>query len=90
MRLLLAALLLVNTVFETSAHSWYHSFCCHQNDCAPVSRVTLDEQGELIYTTPFGSAKRDLSTTILPSQDANYHACIRDGKLLCIYIPPNT
>ena len=81
------------------AHSFYENRCCASNDCHPAIKTEYDPQlpgGEWI-TTPLGRVWAPYSATptfgqdrILPSPDGQTHACILNGKLICVYRAPGT
>ncbi len=100
---LLALALLAFTV-PAFAHSWYDPSCCSTQDCAPIPAHAVTkgpdgwhvriEQGEhplvmfpIEEVVPFDEA--------LPSQDGDFHACVRaavqpgstDSRIICLYVP---
>ena len=88
------ALMLVASAAQ--AHSFYDKRCCDNQDCSPALKVEHDGTGEWI-TTKHGRAWAPYSATpafgqdrILPSPDGQTHACILNGKLICVYRAPGT
>ena len=83
----------------TESHSFYSDRCCNSLDCSPALKTEYDPQlpgGEWI-TTPLGRVWAPYSATptfgqdrILPSPDGQTHACILNGKLICVYRAPGT
>jgi hypothetical protein len=74
-------------------HSWYDPDCCSSQDCEPVKHVAFvdSERGVLpvmIVTTSLGTQPITPDTKIRVSKDSRMHACIWQGKLLCLYMPP--
>jgi hypothetical protein len=94
-------LLLLALPTSVNAHEWYDIECCAGNDCAPVIRsqvmpgpsyagITGGNQSlpVLWVQTIHGRAPVTSETKRKESKDARNHACIRDGKLVCIYEAP--
>jgi hypothetical protein len=78
---------------EAQSHSWYDPDCCSNQDCEPVSDVAFvaSDAGTLpvmVVTTSFGTKPLIPSTKIRQSKDSRMHACIYQGALLCLYLPP--
>jgi hypothetical protein len=86
-------------VTVASAHDFYDPECCHDQDCAPVTRIEKTENGDLM-TTKHGTILVNPSTKNFMkkiSPDENYHVCQRivpdeNGgpafhHLLCVYYP---
>ena len=79
------------------AHSFYDADCCNGIDCAPVEKAessVLIIAGALLpsvltVTTMHGTADVPPNMTPRPSPDGRMHACIRQGKVICIYLPPS-
>ena len=82
------------------AHSWYPVDCCSGMDCAPVDRSELLQPSSL-HTIPGFDAlpvlwvetkhgKAIVPSSMIPreSKDEKVHACIRDKKVICIFMPP--
>lgn len=83
------AVFLIFIAYTTSAraHDWYPIECCHQYDCAPVDKaVTAD--GVIAVTTKHGTATVPAEMTRRESRDHRMHACIRDQKVICVFLPP--
>ena len=75
------------------SHSWYDPDCCSDRDCEPVSTVTFVASDPsavpvMVVTTSFGTKPLTDRTKIRQSKDSRMHACIYQGELLCIYMPP--
>ena len=97
MRLTLAAVLTLSFSLAASAHDFYSHICCHERDCAPATKVEHDPAGGEWITTIHGRVWAPLSPTptfgadrILNSPDGRTHACILNGKLICVYRAPGT
>jgi hypothetical protein len=100
----LAGLLTLLALTTTSAwgHGWYDAACCHDNDCAPVLKTevvqpfvyagmaSLGPQVPTLWvTTRHGKAAVPQNMIPKESKDSNAHACIREGKVICYYLPPS-
>lgn len=90
---LLAAGLLIITTTYVAAHGWYDADCCSDRDCEPVSNIVFISTGPLtvptmVVTTSFGTKPVTEKTKIRESKDSRMHACIYQGELLCLYMPP--
>lgn len=81
---------------------WYHMYCCHLGDCAPITKWEKIEHGWIITIKNGRQAflpknyMTNSSITVKPSQDSEFHACIpidiRDsadgrGRIICVYVP---
>lgn len=81
---------------------WYHLYCCHLQDCAPITKWEKIEHGWIITIENGRRAilPEDFMTrgsiTVKPSQDEKYHACIpvtmdesadKRGSIICVYVP---
>ena len=81
---------------------WYHMYCCHLQDCAPIKNwqpvdggwIITIENGRMAFLPKDYMSKG--SITVKPSQDEKYHACIpvdmrqavdKKGSIICIYVP---
>lgn len=76
-------------------HSWYDPDCCGGNDCEPVSAVAYVASDAaklpvMVVTTSLGTKAVTEQTKIRESKDGRMHACIYQGRLICIYMPPGT
>jgi hypothetical protein len=76
-----------------SAHSWYDADCCSNQDCEPVSAVAFVASDPsalpvMVVTTSLGTKPLTSTTKIRQSKDSRMHACIYQGRLLCLYMPP--
>lgn len=90
MRWLAAVLMLCATVAPAWAHDWYDPWCCHNKDCAPASSVEPSSDGGVVIWengVPFQVPK---SYPFRPSRDANWHICILNGQVRCVYMPAGT
>lgn len=80
------------------AHDWYPLECCSQVDCAPVDWVTMSQtsgflpgtplESSMVVSTKHGMAIVPLELQRRESKDGRMHACIRDGRVICIFVPP--
>jgi hypothetical protein len=83
----------------------YDPDCCHNMDCAPVDKVEVLPSGSIasmlvppahaapsvmIVTTKHGTVAVPTDFPMRSSKDSRMHACIRQGKLVCLYMPPGT
>jgi hypothetical protein len=81
----------------------YDPDCCHNMDCAPVDKVeqvptslasmfTIVPGNALpstmVVTTKHGTVAVPPNFPLRQSKDARMHACIRQNKLICLYMPP--
>ena len=93
----LATLTLLSVVFLAGpalTHSWYDPDCCSDRDCEPVSAVTFVASNPeavpvMVVTTSFGTKPVTARTKIRESKDSRMHACIYQGELICLYMPPS-
>ena len=88
---LLSAILLAGPALT---HSWYDPDCCSDRDCEPVSAVafvasTPGSVPVMVVTTSFGTKPVTSRTKIRESKDSRMHACIYQGELICLYMPPS-
>jgi hypothetical protein len=77
-----------------SSHSWYDADCCSDQDCEPVSAVSFvasdpSTMPVMVVTTNLGTKPVTPMTKIRQSKDGRMHACIYQGRLLCLYLPPS-
>lgn len=89
----LAGGVLVALCGPVAAHSWYDPDCCSDRDCEAVSTVTYvaSDPGSvpvMVVTTSFGTKPVTAKTKIRESKDSRMHACIYQGALICLYMPP--
>lgn len=77
------AIILFLIVGHAQAHSWYPSECCSGQDCAEVIAGKLPN-----IQTKLGGGTVTEQTKRLESKDNKLHACIRGGKVVCIFFPP--
>jgi hypothetical protein len=92
--LMLAAGVFVGLAEVVFAHSWYDPDCCSDRDCEPVSAVTYvasdpNSVPVMVVTTSFGTKPVTSKTKIRESKDSRMHACIYQGALICLYMPPS-
>jgi hypothetical protein len=78
----------------------YPMACCHDQDCAPVEKTetvapfvyagaaTGNQTPALWVTTKHGRAMVPPDMERRQSQDHRPHACIRAGKVVCYFLPP--
>lgn len=72
---------------SVSAHSWYDSDCCGENDCEPV-KIQTDAGGNFAVLKNGQKWYIDKSEKpIRPSQDDQYHVCIHMNRVWCLYVP---
>lgn len=96
---LLAALALAA---PATGHSFYAMECCSGQDCAPVDKVEVVAGATFFGGQPMSAVPPSVmivttrhGTVVVPqnfktreSPDGQMHACIHNGKLLCLYLPP--
>jgi len=75
------------------SHSWYDADCCSDQDCEPVNTVSFVAGDEvsvpvMVVTTSLGTKPLTPATRIRESRDSRMHACIYQGRLICLYMPP--
>lgn len=95
MRYALAFLLLVLISTPALGHSWYDHECCHDKDCAEVTKI--EKSGDTTFMkTKFGTfpVGPDSDHKIKKSQDEKIHLCAVPDmyapnryKIRCIYYP---
>ena len=99
----LAGIFLLLSTTVAFGHGWYDPECCHDQDCAPVTKTELvpgfayagiaglgkPQPPTLWVTTRHGRAAVPQSLIPKQSKDNNAHACIREGKVICYYLPPS-
>lgn len=88
--LLLSAMLLATPI---ASHEWYPLECCSGQDCAPVTAVSFvaADPGEppvMVVTTEHGTKPVPKNLTPRESRDGRMHACIYQGSLICLFLPP--
>lgn len=84
---LLAIVILLSDLIVAIGHEWYENECCHDIHCGPVVRQDMTD-GVWRVSTAMGTAIVNPDTRRRASKDGRVHACIRDGKLICLYLPP--
>jgi hypothetical protein len=79
----------------------YPRDCCADYDCAPVEKTehvmpfvyagaaNANQTPALWVTTKHGRAMVPPNMEPRHSQDSRPHACIRFGKVVCYFLPPN-
>lgn len=67
-----------------SAHSWYPSKCCSDNDCKPVPCDEIQAQSDGSYMFRGMKFEKEKVMT-LPAGQTGCHACWLPGKTYCIY-----
>lgn len=100
---LAACSVLIVLASRARAHSFYDQECCSGQDCAPVEKVEyvagalyngppgqVDPLPVMVVTTRHGMAAVPRNMKVRPSPDGRLHACILNGRLICIYVPPNS
>ena len=85
---LLALGLLLASPAQSAAHEWYDPDCCSDADCAPVTWLGRDADGRIWVETSHGKARLTTAASVRVSHDGMRHACIHNGRLLCLYLPP--
>lgn len=89
----------------SKAHDFYPIECCSGIDCAPVEKVEIvansaiasmlvppanaSVPSTMVVTTKHGTAAVPQNIKHRESKDGRVHACIRSGKLICIFLPPS-
>ena len=91
--IVLALIIVVALARPAKSHSWYDADCCSDRDCEPVSAIAYvasDPQSVpvMVVTTSFGTKPVTPRTKIRESKDSRMHACIYQGALICLYMPP--
>lgn len=76
---------------KVESHEWYDKVCCHNKDCAPVTKSWVSQEGIWMVQTKFGSGAVERGITIFkPSRDTKMHACIIHGaertEVRCLFI----
>src|SRR5262245_42115825 len=90
----LALVIVVSLAIPARSHSWYDPECCSDRDCEPVSTVSFVASDPksvpvMVVTTSFGTKPVTPMTKIRQSKDSQMHACIYQGQLICLYMPPS-
>ncbi len=98
---LIACLVLAVLASMARAHDFYPIECCSGQDCAPVEKVEMVAGATfagalgfvpalpvMVVTTKHGTAA--VPPNLMPKQspDAQMHACVHLGKLICLFLPP--
>lgn len=98
--LILSGIMWLGGCRSAKAHSdgamQYDIECCHSMDCAPAEKVESSAHATAYGLVPMGMTVTTKRGTVeVPpdfprreSKDGRLHACIRAGKLLCVYVPP--
>jgi hypothetical protein len=79
MHRILALLLLLPT--PALAHSWYAAECCNNEDCRPIDDLPETPNGYVYNGQVVPKSKEK------QSKDFQFHICIRNGQILCLYVP---
>ena len=95
-RVKLSGVFFVLCIAVAHAHDWYPMECCHQMDCAPVDEASSSMlfQGGVLSLAPMTIKTRHGEVVVPPnfparqSKDGRMHACIREGRLVCLFMPP--
>jgi hypothetical protein len=87
---------------SASGHDFYPMECCHNQDCAPAQVTIIPTQqlagmamslaplpSAMLVTTPFGSVVVPADFKTRESPDGRTHACIINGRLICLFLPPS-
>lgn len=98
MTIVCAVVLGLFAIAVASSHDWYPLECCSGMDCAPVEEASssvLYNAGTLSYQaatvrTRYGTAIVPADFKTRTSPDGQMHACIHNGKLLCLFMPPGS
>src|SRR6185503_1082224 len=90
----LATAMAVAAARPARSHSWYDADCCSDHDCEPVSAVSYVASDPkslpvMVVTTNLGTKPVTPLTKVRQSKDSKMHACIYQGVLLCLYLPPS-
>ena len=90
----LALLIVFFLARPAKSHSWYDADCCSDRDCEAVSAVTFVASTPgtvpvMVVTTSFGTKPVTPRTKMRESKDSRMHACIYQGELICLYLPPS-
>lgn len=73
------------------AHDWYDKDCCHNKDCAPITKIEQSGSGLEITTTMSNSLGLTgvvtKYTSFRLSKDKEEHACINKNtnQVICYY-----
>lgn len=80
---------------QARAHDWYPLECCSGMDCAPAeaaisswNSLVPGQIPDLVVTTRHGTATVTQQTSRRDSKDSRLHACIHNGRVVCIFYPP--
>lgn len=87
--LLIAIIFLVMVKGPAFGHLWYDTDCCGGNDCEAV-HIRTDNRGD--YAILKNGAKWYIINprSVRPSKDDDYHICIHQNQVRCLYIPTGT
>jgi hypothetical protein len=69
------------------SHSWYDKYCCSERDCGPVLGAEYGDGGLRVETAPGVWMSVPAGMQLRPSGDQNWHICIMQGSVRCIYAP---
>jgi hypothetical protein len=74
-------------ISSAAAHDWYDGWCCHNKDCAPAGRVEYQNDGSLVIWNHGQPIAVPKDFPFRPSRDQNWHICVMNGRIRCIYMP---
>lgn len=91
--LFVVILFICGWAMQARGHSWYPAECCGDQDCAPVDAVTFVASDAaklpiMVVSTKWGTKAVDERTKRYESKDGRLHACIYQGRVLCLFLPP--
>ena len=87
MRFTTAILLFAAGAMPAEAHGWYDGWCCSDKDCTPASRVDQQTDGTVVIWSGGKATAVPKGYPYRPSHDANWHICIANGHIRCVYMP---
>ena len=89
MKTVVASVLILSSAIagSASAHGWYDGWCCSEKDCTPASRVDEQSDGSVIIWSGGKPTAVPKGYPYRPSLDANWHICIANGRVRCVYMP---
>jgi hypothetical protein len=95
--------LVTKVVAHSDGDMVYPAECCSNRDCAPVDRAEVAQPpamanmlappahaglGQMLITTKHGSVIVPANFPRRASGDGRMHACILNGRLICLFLPP--
>lgn len=84
---LILAVMLCSLPSLGRAHSWYDGYCCSVQDCAPANRVDQRPDGSVVLWSGGKPNALPKGFPYRPSLDENWHICIANGHVRCVYMP---